>query len=336
MFLIREASRDDIDHVLAVAKYLDTVNLPADRERIDAILDLSERSFRGSIERESREYLFVMVDTATSQIVGTSMIHAQHGTRRAPHVFLQVLKEERYSTTLDRYMVHEYLKLNFNYDGPTEIGGLSLLPSHRGRPESLGKLLSYVRFLFIAMHRELFRDEILSELMPPLEADGTSKLWKHFGRLFTGLTYREADHLSKENKEFIWALFPHNEIYTSLFPEDVSDVIGKVGPETKPVEKMLRRIGFDYAGQIDPFDVGPHFRARTDDVALVRGSARATVAAANTEPSTAPMTIVAAEPGQRFRAVQVRAPAGDTVALTADARSALGVSVGDSVWKVSF
>jgi arginine N-succinyltransferase len=36
----------------------------------------------------------------------------------------------------------------------------------------------------------VFRDRVLSELLPPLEADGTSKLWEALGRRFTGLTYQ--------------------------------------------------------------------------------------------------------------------------------------------------
>ena len=120
-----------------------------------------------------REYLFVLEDTEKSRIVGTSIIHAQHGTRRAPHVSFQILKEERYSQTLDRYFVHECLRITYNYDGPTEIGGLILVPEYRGRPESLGKLLSYVRFVFIASHRTNFRDDVLSELLPPLQPDGS-------------------------------------------------------------------------------------------------------------------------------------------------------------------
>src|SRR5688572_11561936 len=113
------------------------------------------------------------------------MIHAQHGTRRAPHIFFRVEQDERYSVTLDRYFVHKTLRIGYNYDGPTEIGGLILLPEYRGNPEQLGKLLSYTRFLFVAMHRAVFRDRVISELLPPLEADGTSLLWKHLGHRFT-------------------------------------------------------------------------------------------------------------------------------------------------------
>ena len=91
-------------------------------------------------------------------------------------------------------------------------------------------MLSYVRFLYLARHRQLFRDEVLSELMPPLEPDGTSLLWEALGRKFTGLSYQEADRLSQDNKEFIRALFPQDPIYASLLPGKVQELIGQVGP----------------------------------------------------------------------------------------------------------
>lgn len=338
MFLIRESFRDDVGEILEVAKHLDTVNLPAQADHIERIVELSARSFAGECPRAEREFLFVLEDTETSRVVGTSMIHAQHGTKRSPHVFLQVLEEERYSTTLDRYMVHQCLRLGFNFDGPTEIGGLILLPSYRRHPEHLGMLLSYTRFLFIAMHRELFRDQVLSELLPPLEADGTSKLWKHFGKRFTGLTYREADLLSKDNKEFIFALFPHERIYTSLFPADVRDLIGQVGNETKGVEAILRRIGFDYANQIDPFDGGPHFVGDTDELSLVRETRERLVTAVDAADASRPWAIVATEKNGGFKATGARvipAADGETVGLSEAVRTDLGVAAGEPVWMVT-
>src|ERR1051325_2378239 len=270
MFRIRQAYREDVDQVLAVAEHLDTVNLPADRQIIQGILDRAERSFSGELADADRELVFVLEDLAKQRIIGTSMIFAQHGTKGAPHIFFRVENDERYSVTLDRYFVHQTLRIGYNYHGPTEIGGLILLPEYRRSTEALGKALSYVRFLYMRMHRGLFREQVLSELLPPLESDGTSKLWEALGRHFTGLSYQEADRLSKDNKEFIHALFPDDPIHTELLPDDVRSVIGQVGEETRAVEKMLRRIGFDYAEQIDPFDGGPHFTARTDDIAIVR------------------------------------------------------------------
>ncbi len=268
---IRGALVSDEDELLQIAHHLNTVNLPDDRGAIRGILDLSQRSFTGQIkDPKRREYVFVLVDCNAGKLIGTSMIVAQLGRRDAPYIYLDVIEEERYSATLDRHFSHTTLSIGYSYDGPTEIGGLILLPEYRKVPARLGLFISYVRFLYIKMHRGLFRDEVLAELLPPLEPDGTSHLWDALGRHFTGLTYAEADRLSKKNKEFIRGLFPEGTIYASLLPKQAQDVIGKVGTQTRGVEKMLRRIGFRYAERVDPFDGGPHFTAPTDEITLVR------------------------------------------------------------------
>ncbi len=322
--------------MLGVAEHLDTVNLPADRGHIETILDKSEKSFGGELPVGEREFLFVLEDLAKKQVIGTSMIYAQHGTRRAPHIFFRVENDERYSVTLDKHFIHRTLRIGYNYNGPTEIGGLILLPEYRRNIDGLGKALSYVRFLFIRMHRAWFRDQVLSELLPPLELDGTSKLWEALGRKFTRLSYQEADLLSKDNKEFIHALFPDDPIHTELLPDDVRALIGQVGPETKPVEAMLRRIGFEYAGQIDPFDGGPHFVAKTDEIAIVRDAAEVAVKTVSEADTERPWAIIAVEGTARpqLRAISARVIPMDAgvVGMTEDARQRLGVEDGQKVW----
>ena len=69
-----------------------------------------------------------LTEAATGRVLGTSMIFAQHGSRRAPHVFFDVLEEERYSQTLDRHFTHRVLRIGYNYKGLTEIGGLVVAP----------------------------------------------------------------------------------------------------------------------------------------------------------------------------------------------------------------
>ena len=341
MLLIRQAGAADLDAMADLAGYLDSINLPADRDELRAIIDGSEESFAGRREVAERRFVFVLVDTVSGQIHGTSMIFARHGSMRSPHVFFDVLEDERYSETLDRHFKHRVLRIGYNYTGKTEIGGLVVRPESRGHPEQLGKLLSHVRFLYIALHRAIFCEEVLSELMPPLEADGTSVLWEALGRKFTGLSYQEADRLSRSNKEFIRTLFPEVPIYASLLPAHVQDVIGQVGPKTRGVEKMLRRIGFDYAHRIDPFDGGPHFHARIDDVALVRRTARARVVARSggemgPPPGRAMRHLVApapTTPPAGFRAVAVVGAGveGGAIALSEEARRQLQLDVGSEV-----
>lgn len=339
MFLIREVAAGDLDGLFDVAAYLDSVNLPHDRARLREIIAASEASFAGQCDVADRRFVFVLTELGQSRVLGASMIFAQHGSRRAPHVFFDVLDEERYSQTLDRHVTHRVLRIGYNYKGLTEIGGLVVHPDRRGHPGQLGKLLFMCRFLYIAMHRTLFRDDVLSELMPPLETDGTSLLWEALGRKFTGLSYQEADRLSHENKEFIRALFPEEPIYATLLPAEVQALVGEVGPQTKGVEKLLRRAGFRYAHRIDPFDGGPHFQARLDDVVPVRATRRARVAdAVAAQPATARLLIAPddgdADPRapRSFRAVAVTADlSGDVVALPGPVQAALGVQAGDGV-----
>jgi arginine N-succinyltransferase len=332
---IRGVAPADEDQLLSVARHLDTVNLPDDRNAIREIIDLSQRSFSGDIkDPKKREYVFVLVDTAKERIVGTSMIIAQLGRRDAPYIYFDVIEEEKYSQTLDKHFTHTLLRIGYSYSGPTEIGGLIVLPEFRKAPERLGQIISYVRFLFIGAHRALFRDEILAELLPPLEADGTSHLWEALGRHFTGLSYAEADFISKKNKEFIKSLFPEGVIYATLLPPDAQEVIGKVGAQTRGVEKLLKRIGFRYANRIDPFDGGPHFRARTEDVSLVAetrtlrvsevfptsGAPRARFLCAKELPASPFIRVVIGE---------ARAQGDGSAAIDGDAAAHLGLAQGD-------
>jgi arginine N-succinyltransferase len=341
MFLLRDIASGDLDDLQRAAVHLDSVNLPDDRPSLAAIVARSVASFAEELPVADRCFAFVATDGAAGPVLGTSMIFAQHGSRRAPHVFFDVLAEERYSETLDLHFSHRVLRIGYNYKGLTEIGGLVVRPEVRRHPERLGRSLAYIRFLYLARHRALFRDEVLSELMPPLEPNGTSLLWESLGRRFTGLTYQEADRLSQTNKEFIRALFPQDPLYVTLLPPHVQELVGQVGPETRGVEKMLRAIGFSYANRIDPFDGGPHFQAVTDQITLVRAAGAARVAPALAPEPTAPVRtlLVARERPEapRFVAARVEArwsftPDPDaTVDLPDEVRRALDVVAGDEV-----
>ena len=271
-FVIREVQPGDLDDLYHLSRYLNSVNFPHDRDGLQRRIKRARDGFDGRTENPfRRRYLFVLESAEDGRVAGASMVYAQHGHLDAPHIFFDVFQDERYSTTLGRHFMHTTLRLGFNYHGPTEIGALVLDPRYRS--SGLGKPLSFVRFLFIAMYRPWFRDAVIAELMPPLSPDGRSKLWDHVGRRFTGLDYQEADKLSHTNKEFITALFPQ-AIHATLLPDEVAAQIGEVGQEAQGVKRMLERIGFRYSHRIDPFDGGPHYDAPTDDITVVRGVRR--------------------------------------------------------------
>src|SRR5215471_3603102 len=305
---IRGAVPADEEALLALARELNTVNLPNDRPHIQRLLLDNQRSFSGEVAPKLRKYVFILWDRETGRAAGTSMIIAQLGRRGAPYIYFDVQKEEKYAASVDKHFHHELLRIGFSYDGPTEIGGLVVAPAYRKAPERLGLLISYVRFLFIATRRKLFRDELLAELLPPLEPDGTSHLWEAVGRRFTDMSYAEADLLSSENKDFIRDLFPRDPIYVTLLNAEARALVGRVGAQTKGVEKMLRRIGFKYVNRVDPFDGGPHFAAPTDDVTLVQTTRTLPFGGALESGARAPRCLVARnlDSPPFFRAIPTR------------------------------
>ena len=271
MYILRNAVESDLDQILELSQLKVFINLPSDKKVLEEKIQNSLRSFNNpSPKLEDNIYVFVLEDINNNRILGVSMIHGKHGTEDEPHFYLTVAQENKYSNSLNTGFIHGTLKFGYNPDGYTEIGGLILEPGHRGSPFKLGKALSYSRFLYIAQNQNEFTDEIHVELMPPFDSNGNSPLWEAIGRKFLNMDYTEADVLSRKNKEFILSLFPPETIYETLLPLAARDSIGKVGRETLPVKRMLESIGFEYTQEVDPFDGGPHYRAKKEDITLLK------------------------------------------------------------------
>jgi len=271
MYILRSVEKKDLADLFRLSQLQVFINLPPDEELISKKIESSIQAFhRPSQNFYENYYIFVLEDTERGQILGVSMIHAQHGTEIEPHFYLTVGQESKFSQTINTGFVHGTLKLGLEFDGPTEIGGLILDPGSRNHPEKLGKQISFVRFLYMANKPERFKPMIHSELMPPLDKNGNSPLWEAVGRRFLNMNYHEADILSRNNKEFILSLFPSENIYQTLLPMEARESIGKVGKETEPVKKMLESIGFKYTNEVDPFDGGPHYRCPLKDIKPIK------------------------------------------------------------------
>lgn len=340
MMVLRDVSKSDLPGLKRLAAVLNSVNLPHNEDVLSGLIEKSVKSFTGKVKDPfEREYLFVLEDLRNETIIGTSMIIAQHGTREAPHIYFQVTAAETYSATIDKHFRHKVLSIGYNYEGPTEIGGLVVDPPYRSGPEKPGKQLSYVRFLFMAMHKGEFRERVLAELLPPLLPDGRSPLWESIGKKFTGLEYTEADKLSRQNKEFIKELFPSSDIWATLFPEKVQKLIGEVGAETRGVQRMLERIGFKYVDHIDPFDGGPHYEANLDDISLIHRYRSATLGEKplEQEADECLVAVTRATGTNRFRAVRTQVRFDDqTVFISKAARTLLKVKPGDKLNIIPF
>jgi len=268
---LRQSDTKDLEGLFDLAKQFTLLNLPADKTALEEILLISEKSFSGELELSKREYLFIAEDSETKKVVGTSKICAKHGTPDNPHLYYKITKKEKFSSDLGIGFIHQVLNFKEDFDGSTELGGLIVDKTYRKRPEKVGKSISLIRFMFIALNKELFTTNLHCELAPPLTSEGRSEFWEALGRRFTGMPYDEADKLCQKNKGFIKSLFPEDEIYMTLLESSARLVVGEVSNETKPARAMIEQIGFKYKEEIDPFDGGPHYGAKRDEVLPVKG-----------------------------------------------------------------
>lgn len=331
MFIIRQANVEDQATLLKLAKMVHFINLPADPDIISQKIARSRASFSGKVKSaREREYMFVMEDTETGNVIGTSSVICCNSWPGKPHTFLQVRKRELYSEDLKTGQVHITLQLGTDESGPSEIGGLILGPSYRGHKQKLGAQLSMVRFHFIGLHRKSFAERIIAEMMGALTPDSRNLLWEYLGRRFINLTYPEADRFCQHSKEFITSLFPKEEIYVSLLPPEARNLIGNVGNETRGALGMLERLGFAYKGQVDPFDGGPYLEAAVAEIPLVKATKKMKLAG-----TTGPMTseaFVSHRGEHGFRAVRTACGiSADSVTVPEEVAATLGAKQGDSI-----
>lgn len=302
-FRLRGIETSDLNGLYNLSQQFVLLNLPADKKVLAEKIEKSIQSFAGDARSEEAEFLFVAEDTETGEVVGSSQVIAKHGTPECPHLSFELLKKNRSSQDLGIGFVHTILRFKQETDGPTEIGGLLVDRGYRRRPEKVGKQISLVRFLFMAMQPQLFQKKVLCELTPPLTEEGRSEFWEALGRRFTGLPYQEADSLSQLNKEFIQQLFPEEDIYLSLLNSKARLVLGRVGDKTQPAKHLLESIGFQYLEEVDPFDGGPHYGAEIKNISIVKGNNELTLSS-ETQKDFSKRGLVGIFEDGKFRAVQ--------------------------------
>lgn len=331
MFVIRQAILDDLPTLLKLAKMVHFINLPADKDLLAAKVSRSRRSFAGDVDDiREREFMFVLEDGESGEVVGTCSILCCVSWEGRPHIYLRTGKRSFYSEDLQLGQTHVTLELGTDTSGPSEVGGLILAPGFRGRPERLGSLLSLIRFHFIGLHRDQFAERILAEMMGPLTPDSGTLLWEYLGRRFINLSYKEADLFSSRSKEFLLSLWPKGEIYASLLPPEARALIGKVGDETEPAKRMLEKQGFKHHGHVDPFDGGPYLDVRIDDIPIVK--ATASLRAIIGSPAAGVDGFVSHKGRGGFRATRSACEVqGDRIVLPAETLEAIGAADGAAV-----
>lgn len=259
----------------------------------DFLVQKIERSIASFADANGQQaagsYLFVLVEPNTGSIMGTTGIEASVGTRR-PLYHYRVGHATRQSPTLGLSRHQQTLTLCNHYKGCSEICTLYLRPQYRRA--WAGKLLSRVRFLFMAQHPERFANTVIAEMRGVSDPSGESPFWRWLQTHFVDLDFATVSQMvGTGDNGFIADLMPEHPLYTSLMDEPARAVIGKVHPDTRPALHMLESEGFRFNGFIDPFDGGPTIEAPVQTLRSVRQSShcRARIGPDRT-PSKAPWT----------------------------------------------
>ncbi len=271
MLVIRPVVTNDQDAIVALAKQSGSglTTLPKDNERIAEKIRLSEISFSKEVQHPGDEYyLFVLEDTESKEIIGTSALAAAVGLKQ-PFYTYKVTKTVHASPKLGIHKSIDTLVLGHDYTGTTEICTLFLSPNHRGG--GAGRLLSKARFLFVNQHKERFANTIIAEMRGYSDEKGHSPFWESLGRHFFSMDFVDADQRSGVGtNEFIAELMPKYPIYIPMLSKSAQSVIGQVHPDTQPALSMLKEEGFEYKNYVDIFDAGPTIEVELENVETIK------------------------------------------------------------------
>jgi arginine N-succinyltransferase len=294
-------------------------------------LDAERPGDQGGPARMPRgeSYLFVMEETSTGRVVGTSGIVSKVGGFE-PFYAYRIETSIHESAMLGVRKEIQTLHLVKEHDGPCEIGSMFLHPNARGA--GVGRTLSLARFLFIAEHPSSFDATVIAEMRGVIDDRGHSDFWDAVGKHFFEIDLPKADYLSILNKRFIADLMPQHPIYIPLLPMAAQLVIGRVHPQTAPALNILEGEGFTFTGMVDIFESGPIVSCRRDDLRLVKSSRRASIAAIADLPGL-PADFIAGTSGSGFRACRtaLSLDARGRPTLPPETAAALSVGPGDEI-----
>lgn len=271
--IIRPVATSDLAalHQIAVESGPGFTSLIDDHDFLTAKIRHSRDSFNRTVSQPGDEsYLFVLEDPQTGEVMGTTGIEASVGIRR-PLYHYHRSQVVHHSPELNLLRRLEVLNLCNHYTGCSEICTLFLRPKFRRA--NAGKLLSRVRFLFMAQHPERFAATIIAEMRGVSDELGHSPFWNWLRTHFVDLDFNTVTRMvGTGDNGFIADLMPRHPLYTHLMDKDARAAIGQVHPDTRPALSMLETEGFRPTGYVDPFDGGPTVEAPLAGIRSVSAS----------------------------------------------------------------
>lgn len=275
MIIVRPIQHRDYDALYRIAEESGHgfTSLPVNEALLKQRIESAEKSFKKDVSKPGTEgYLFVMEDTETGEVVGTSGIEAAVGLEDTFYHY-HLGKVVHSSRELNIYNTVETLTLCNDYTGASEICTLFLSESHRKNKN--GRFLSRMRFLFMAEHKQRFAETVIAEMRGVSDETGRSPFWDWLEAHFFSMDFPTVDYLTGIGKKsFIAELMPKYPIYVYLLSKSAQEVINQVHEKTVPALKLLEAEGFCRRGYVDIFDAGPTVECQLQNIKTINDSRR--------------------------------------------------------------
>jgi len=264
-FIVRPVKLEDLDDIyqLSLTARHGLSTLSKDKEILLEKIQKSIQSFSDlSSKPMDQLYLFALYDLECDNVVGLSGILANVG--QYDNFYTYKREESFHKHSEKSTLSHHVLNLSREPFQASELCTLYLHPEYRR--SGVGRFLSLVRFLYMAMNPDRFRSHVIAELRGISNDDGSCPFWDVVMKPFFEMPFFEADRLAQKSRQFIEEYIPKTPIYIDLLPHSVQAIIGQVHPLTVGAEKLLLSEGFIKTNYLDVFDGGPKYAAKLEDI----------------------------------------------------------------------
>lgn len=262
MVIIRIVQEKDFDALMQLSEEsgVGFTTLVSDKTLIRRKITTTLESL--AAQTKNGYYFFVCEDNGV--VVGCSAIDVMPG-KTIPFYMYKLSLVHQYAEQFNLHSHYKLLQLVNDFENETELCSLFLLEKFRHKFN--GYLLSYARFLYMALYPEKFTDTVFAEIRGFSDDNGRSPFWEAVGKHFYHMDFAAADKLTGlGEKSFINALKPPFPVCVNLLPREAQDVIGVPHPLSAPAMHLLKRQGFFGNDYVDIFDAGPMLMAKTPQI----------------------------------------------------------------------
>ncbi|MEA3110516.1 MAG: arginine N-succinyltransferase [Caballeronia sp.] len=335
MLIVRPARLADLDALERMANAAHPVlhSLPRDRRVLETRVALSEDSFRAEVEFPGEEfYLFVLEETATGALLGSSSIVASAGYSEPFYAFRNdALIHASRELKVNR-KIHA-LTMSHELTGKSRLTGFYIDPSVReATHDAAAHLLSRARMMYVAANRKRFSDDIFSLMLGVTDEAGVSPFWEAVGRKFFGRDFEQVELESGgRSRTFIAEVMPSYPLYVPLLPPEAQRVLGEPDDGALLAYDIHLEEGFEPDRFVDIFDAGPVLTVAVErSASVLANEVRAVRTAQDDTGASGTPYLIAAGGAHAFRCALVNLPSSRATGAPLSAELCKVLSVKDS------